>query len=158
MTGTVSRLVLGANVLELLSQKGSSDKFDEWDRGWDRGRDDDQGEDALARLTVARATPPSMSCSSLASLAGFPVQSGHGISGTTITSATLVAATATLPEYCRVQGILQERTGIAGVLGTVSFRANQPYQRYQRRFHAVKWLCCCRAEWRAPEHRTATHP
>ena len=113
--GTVSGLTEGANVFELLAQKEKNSKHDDRDK------------DALARLVIARATPPAMTCASLATLAGFPVQGTAGVGGTTITAATLVAATPTLPEYCRVQGFLQDRLGTAGVLGTVSFRADQPY-------------------------------
>jgi len=114
MTGVVSGLAVGPNLFEVFTRHGHHGH---------------RHNDAVAQLVVARATPPAMSCASLASLplGDFPVQSSGGVGGTTITSATLVPATATLPEYCRVQGRLQDRVGVAGVLGTVSYRPEQPY-------------------------------
>jgi Tannase and feruloyl esterase/Tannase-like family of unknown function (DUF6351) len=110
LSGVVSGLVPGANTFEMFSRSGPKG--------------------AVARLVVARASGPVRTCESLASLSGFPIQPAGAIGGTTITSAVLVPATTgpnALPEYCRVQGTLQDRSGIAGVLGTVSFRSNQPY-------------------------------
>ena len=113
MTGVVSGLAVGPNLFEVFTR---------------RGHHGHGHNDAVAQLVVARATPPARTCASLASLRlGFPVQPSGGVGGTTITSAALVPATATLPEYCRVQGFLQDRVGVAGVLGTVSYRPAQPY-------------------------------
>ncbi len=99
LSGTVDGLQPGANSFELFAKKES-----------------------VARLTVMRAQAPAVTCASLASLSGFPVQGGFD--GKVVTQATLSAATATLPEYCLVRGILQERTGVAGVPGTSSYRPN----------------------------------
>ncbi len=111
MTGVVSGLTVGPNIFEVFTRNGPKD--------------------AAAQLVIARATSPLRTCDSLAAISGlFPVQPSAGIGGTMITSAVLVPATTgtnALPEYCRVQGILQDRVGVAGVLGTVSYRPDQPY-------------------------------
>jgi hypothetical protein len=114
MTGVIPGLTVGANTFELLRLKPKDPKKD-------------KEKDAVAQLVIARATLPAMACASLAALSGFPVQASGSIGGTTITSAALVAATATLPAYCRVQGTIQDRLGVAGVAGTVSYRSAQPY-------------------------------
>ena len=97
MSGVVSGLQAGANVFELWSKN------------------------PVAKLTVMKALGPAMGCAALATLTDFPVAT------TRITQATLVAATATQPEYCLVQGRSQERTGVAGIFDTSSYRADQPY-------------------------------
>jgi len=89
-TGTVSGLATGENILRL-----------------SRRHDDD---DALAQLHVATPTPPKLSCADVAGVApALPVPK------TVITSATLVAATATVPEHCLVVGTIN-----AGRVGTPS--------------------------------------
>src|SRR5256885_7245990 len=75
----------------------------------------------LAQLTVMKALARAMTCASLATLSDFPVQP------TRITQATLTAPSGTTPEYCLVQGRIQERTGVAGIFGTTSYRTDQPY-------------------------------
>lgn len=97
-TGTVSGLNPGANVFLLFASHDS--------------------EEPVARLVVERARTPAVACASLASLANFPIQSTGAQGGTTITVAQLNPATATLPEHCQIQGILQARTGIAGLQDT----------------------------------------
>ncbi|HKW01154.1 MAG TPA: DUF6351 family protein [Vicinamibacterales bacterium] len=108
LSGTVAGLRPGANELELLAKK-----------------------DRVASLTVMRAIGPAMSCESLATLSGFPVQASGNVGGTTITTAKLVPAgnvgNTAVPEHCLVQGMLQERTGVAGVPGTSSFKSSQHY-------------------------------
>jgi hypothetical protein len=111
MTGIVAGLNAGPNVLELFAQTSKT---------------------AVARLVVARGTTPGTTCAALAALSpgAFPVRADGRTGGTTVTSATLVPATTganPLPEYCRVQGTIQDRTGVAGVQGTASFRSDQPY-------------------------------
>jgi len=111
-SGSVSGFKPGANTLEL------------------RSAESEHG--ALARRVVERATTPAVTCASLMSIPAnaFPVQPGKGAGGTTITMAKLNPATTgtnALPEHCQVQGILQSRTGVAGVPGTSSFTAAQPY-------------------------------
>lgn len=84
----------------------------------------------LAQLTVMKAIAPALACdlATISSLGGFPVQPSGTMGGTKITQVTLTAASATLPEYCLVRGILEERNdGIAGIAGTSSYRTNQHY-------------------------------
>src|SRR5688572_3116777 len=100
MSGVVAGLQPGANVFELLSRNST---------------------EPVAKLTVMKALAPAMGCAALATLTDFHVPT------TRITQATLVAATGTTPEYCLVQGRSQERTGVAGIFGTSSYRADQPY-------------------------------
>ena len=100
MSGVVAGLQPGANVFELWSKNSK---------------------EPVAQLTVMKALAPAMACASLATLSDFPVQP------TRITQATLTAPSGTTPEYCLVQGRIQERTGIAGIFGTTSYRTDQPY-------------------------------
>jgi feruloyl esterase len=104
LSGTVAGLQPGANSFELFAK---------------------HSKEPVAQLTVMKALAPTASCASLASLAGFPVPGGFD--GKVVTQVTLTAATSTLPEFCLVRGILQERTGVAGVPGTSSYRTNQHY-------------------------------
>src|SRR5258708_164370 len=107
MNGVVDGLQPGANVFELWSENST---------------------ERMAQLAVMKAQGPAVTCASLAALTGFPVQPSGTMAGTRITQATLVAAAGTTPEYCLVQGILQERfNGTAGIAGTSSFRTNQHY-------------------------------
>jgi len=109
MSGVVNGLQPGANVLQLSSKNGK---------------------EPVAALTVMKAMRPALTCdlSTIGSLAGFPVQAQSGVGGTRITLARVVAATSTIPEHCQVQGILQERTGVAGIPGVAaSYRTNQHY-------------------------------
>lgn len=91
-TGTVSGLNEGANVFLLFASS----------------------QEPVARLVVERARTPGVACGSLAALTGFPIQPTGSQGGTTITLAQLNPATASLPEHCQIQGVLQARTGIAG--------------------------------------------
>src|SRR5258708_3684199 len=104
MSGTVDGLQPGANTFELFAK---------------------HSKEPLASLTVMKALAPAVDCASLASLAGSPVPGGFG--GKVVTQATLTAATSTLPEHCLVRGMLQERTGVAGIAGTSSYRTTQHY-------------------------------
>ena len=92
--GVVSGLQVGSNTFKLFESKGSKE--------------------AVAQLVIERATQPAVTCASLATLAGFPIKPGGSVGGTTVTLAQLNPATATLPEHCQIQGLLQSRTGIAG--------------------------------------------
>ena len=105
LTGTVSGLTPGANTLQLFAKK-----------------------DEVATLTVMKGMAPAVTCASLATLADFPIQPSGAMGGTVITTATLTAATGTVPEYCLVRGSMEERVGIAGVVGTSSYRPSQPYR------------------------------
>src|SRR5438309_7436430 len=100
MSGVVGGLQPGANVFELWSKNSK---------------------EPVAQLTVMKAFAPAMTCASLATLSDFPVQP------TRITQATLTAPSGATPEYCLVQGRIQERTGVAGIAGTTSYRTDQPY-------------------------------
>jgi hypothetical protein len=108
MSGTVAGLQSGANVFELWSKNSK---------------------EPVAQLTIMKAVSPVLACNlaTISTLGGFPVQPSGTTAGTRITLATLTPATGTLPEYCLVRGILQEREGIAGIPGTTSYRTNQHY-------------------------------
>ena len=93
-SGMVPGLKNGSNTIQLYDSKTSRDP--------------------LAKLVIERATEPTLSCASLATLVNFPIKPIVGDGGTTITLAQLNPATATLPEHCQIQGLLRSRTGIAG--------------------------------------------
>lgn len=106
LTGTVSGLTPGANTLRLFAKR-----------------------EEVATLTVMKGMAPAVACDSLATLTNFPIQPVGTMGGTVITAARIVAATGTAPEYCLVQGTMEERfDGIAGVAGTPSYRTNQRYR------------------------------
>jgi hypothetical protein len=106
LTGTVSGLTSGANTLQLFAKK-----------------------DEVATLTVMKGMAPAATCDSLAALTSFPIQPAGTMGGTIISAARIVPATGTVPEYCLVQGTMEERfDGIAGVVGTPSYRTNQRYR------------------------------
>jgi feruloyl esterase len=96
--GTVSGLNVGPNTFLLFASQTA--------------------EEPAARLVVERARTPAVTCASLATLVDFPIKAIGAQGGTTITLAQLNPATATLPEHCQIQGLLQARTGIAGPPGT----------------------------------------
>jgi feruloyl esterase len=97
--------VSGANTLQLFAKK-----------------------DEVATLTVMKGMAPAVSCDSLANLTGFPIQPSGTMGGTVVSAAKIVPAAGTVPEYCLVQGIMEERNdGISGIAGTTSYRANQHY-------------------------------
>jgi len=107
MSGVVAGLQPGANVFQLWSKNSS---------------------EPVATLTVMKALSPAATCASLATLTGFPIQASGSMGGTTVTAARIVPAAGTTPEYCLVQGIMEERNdGIAGIAGTSSYRTNQHY-------------------------------
>jgi feruloyl esterase len=97
-TGVVPGLQVGSNTFELFESRTSKEP--------------------VARLVIERATKPAVTCASLATLVDFPVKPAGSAGGTTITLAQLNPATATLPEHCQIQGLLQARTGIAGPSAT----------------------------------------
>ena len=106
LIGTVSGLTSGANTLQLFAKK-----------------------EEVATLTVMKGMAPAVSCDSLANLANFPIQPTGTMGGTIITTAKIIPAAGTVPEYCLVQGTMEERNdGIAGVPGTTSYRTNQRYR------------------------------
>jgi hypothetical protein len=96
--GTVSGLEVGSNTFLLFDSRNAHEP--------------------VARLVIERATNPAVTCASLAALVDFPIRPAGSEGGTTITLAQLVAPTTTLPEHCRIQGLLQARTGIAGPTAT----------------------------------------
>jgi hypothetical protein len=127
MTGVVAGLTVGANTFKLFTLKGKEarkEKEEEKENEKENEKEKEREKDAVAQLVIARATPPVMTCADLTALSGFPVHGSGSVGGTTITSATMVA-TPTL--HCRVQGFAQDRLGVAGVPGTVSYRPDQPY-------------------------------
>jgi feruloyl esterase len=105
-TAVLSGLKVGANTISL---------FDS-DARWE----------PVAQLVIERATTPVVTCASLANLGNFPIQPTGSQGGTVITLAQLNPATATLPEHCQIDGVLQSRTGIAGPSDTP--------QQYQTKF------------------------
>jgi feruloyl esterase len=106
LSGTLSGLKSGANTLQLFAKK-----------------------EEVATLTVMKGMAPEASCDSLANLTGFPIQPAGTMGGTVITAAKIVPAAGTVPEYCLVQGTMEERNdGVAGVPGTTSYRTNQHYR------------------------------
>src|SRR6266850_2586610 len=106
LTGTVSGLTSGANTLQLFAKK-----------------------EEVATLTVMQGMAPAVRCDSLATLTNFPVQTAGTMGGTVITAARIVPAAGTTPEYCLVQGTMEERIdGVAGVVGTPSHRTDQRYR------------------------------
>src|SRR5262245_38885904 len=132
LSGTVAGLEAGANVFELFAKdddkrgRGHDDRHSHG-RGHGHGHDD---WDSVARFTIMKAIAPAMVCdmNTISNLLGFPVQPSGTMVGTRITQVTLIAATATLSEYCLVRGILEERSdGISGIPGTPSYRTNQHY-------------------------------
>ncbi len=108
MSGVVNGLQPGANVFQLSAKTAK---------------------EPVATLTVMKALRPALTCdmATIGSLPGFPIQPSAGADGTRITQVALTPASATLPEYCLVRGILQERTGVSGIPGTASYRTNQHY-------------------------------
>src|SRR2546426_6425853 len=108
MSGVVAGLQPGANVFELWSKNSK---------------------EPVAQLTVMKGLAPAATCASLATLTGFPVQPSGSMGGTVITAARIVSAAGTTPEYCLVQGTMEERfDGVAGVAGTPSYHTNQRYR------------------------------
>ena len=125
LSGTVAGLEPGANVFELYSREQHG-KHGRGHRHWHRHFD----RDPVAQLTLMKAIAPALVCdlNTISNLGGFPVQPSGTMAGTRITQVTLTLATATLPEYCSVRGILEERNdGLSGIPGTPSYRTNQHY-------------------------------
>ena len=88
LTGTVVGLVAGINSLEVFKNRGERR--------------------AVAGLKVARAKAPSVACSATS----FPA-SALPVPNTVVTSATPVAATATVPAHCLVIGTINAgRVGV----------------------------------------------
>jgi len=105
VSGTVFGLQPGLNTLEVFRNRG------------DRH--------AEARLTIARAKAPSIACST----ASFPA-SALPVPDTLVTSATPVAATATVPAHCLVVGTIN-----AGRVGAET-SPGAPVSRYT---YAINW-------------------
>jgi feruloyl esterase len=126
LSGTVAGLEPGANAFELFARDD-----DRHSNGHDRHRGrHDRDWDQVAQLTIMKAVAPALVCdlNTISNLTGFPIQPSGTMGGTRITAVALTAATATLPEYCLVRGIMEERSdGLAGIAGTSSFRTNQHY-------------------------------
>ncbi len=75
---------------------------------------------AFAFPLLAQASPGPAECTALAGLQEFPV------APTTITRAQFVEASATLPAHCRVQGIMEARTGVRGIPYGTRFEVRLP--------------------------------
>ncbi len=82
---------------------------------------------AVASGAVSAAPGPA-ECTALAGLQEFPVQP------TRITLTQFNAATASLPAHCRVQGIMEERTGVRGIPYGTRFELKLPAENWNGRF------------------------
>jgi Tannase and feruloyl esterase len=74
----------------------------------------------LAFPALAQAAPGPAECTALANLQQFP------ITPTRVTLTQFNDATATLPAHCRVQGIMEERTGVRGIPYGTRFELRLP--------------------------------
>lgn len=74
----------------------------------------------LAFPLLAQAAPGPAECTALAGLQEFPV------TPTRVTLTQFIEATATLPAHCRVQGIMEERTGVRGIPYGTRFEVRLP--------------------------------
>jgi len=106
MTGTVSGLIPGVNIIQVYPSKKSKK--------------------VLAKLTVSTATLPQLDCSGLTSLTIPPKLLPSPSDVVQITSAELTAATATLPEHCKVQGKINPRTGVNDTPFAIGFELRLP--------------------------------
>jgi hypothetical protein len=118
LTGTLVGLQPGINSIEVFKNRG------------ERG--------AVAGLKVARAKAPSVACS----LASFPA-AALPVQNTVVTSATPVAATATVPAHCLVVGTIN-----AGRVGTPT-PTPTPTSRYT---YAINWQARLPEAWNSKFH------
>ena len=106
MTGTASNLRSGDNVLQLFASKTAVSPE--------------------AQIRITRALAPAILCNTVTAPTNLP------ISGIVVRSAVLRAATATLPEHCQVDGVINPRTGIDGQTYGITFRVRLPSAWNQR--------------------------
>jgi len=118
MEGSVAGLLPGINSFEVLKNRGERD--------------------AVASLKVARAKGPSVACA----LASFPA-SALPVPNTVVSSATPVAATATVPAHCLVAGTIN-----AGRVGTET-SPGAPVARYT---YAINWQARLPDAWNSKFH------
>ena len=85
---------------------------------------------------VAVAAPPNAAdlAAACPGLSGAAVASALPVAKTTITTAALIAATATTPEHCQVDGEINRRTGIDGQSYAIRFRLRMPTATWNGRF------------------------
>jgi feruloyl esterase len=81
---------------------------------------------------VPTATELAAMCPQLAAASGA---AGLPAANTTIASATVVAATGTAPEHCRIDGEINRRTGIDGQSYAIRFRLRMPTAGWNGRFY-----------------------
>ena len=106
MTGTISGLVSGPNIIRVYPGKKSKE--------------------VVATLTVSTAVPPILGCAGLTTLV-IPTYLLPAPSDVVqITSATPAAATATLPEHCIVQGKINPRIGVNDTPFAIGFELRLP--------------------------------
>src|SRR5262245_4224590 len=118
LTGTLVGLLPGINSIEVFKNRGERH--------------------AVAGLKVARAKGPSLACT----VASFPA-SALPVPNTVVTSATPVAATATVPAHCFVVGTIN-----AGRVGTPTPTATPP----SRYTYAINWQARLPDAWNSKFH------
>jgi hypothetical protein len=113
MTGTVTGLIPGVNIIEVYPSKSSERLF--------------------AKLTVSTAVVPGRGCAGLTSLTIPPELLASPSDVVQITSATLAAETSALPEHCIVQGKVNPRIGVNNTPFAIGFELRLP-TRWSGRF------------------------
>ena len=87
---------------------------------------DDAGATAPSAAQLADACP---------TLATTAIAAALPVAKTNLTAAALVAATATTPEHCRIDGEINRRTGIDGQPYAIRFRLRMPTATWNGRFY-----------------------
>ena len=95
------------------------------------GGDDGSTPPVTPTATLPTAVQLAAACPALANAT---VASALPVAKTTITTATLVAATASAPEHCQIDGEIDRRTGIDGQSYAIKFRLRMPTSTWNNRF------------------------
>ena len=106
MTGTVSGLIPGVNIIQVYPSKRS--------------------ERALAKLTASTPVFPKLDCAGLTGLVIPPYLLDSPSDVVQITSAVPTSATATLPEHCIVQAKINPRIGVNNTPFAIGFEVRLP--------------------------------
>jgi feruloyl esterase len=94
----------------------------------------DDADQAQVPTPVAQAPTAVELAAACPGLGGAAVAAALPVAKTTIGSATLVAATSTLPEHCQIDGEINRRTGIDGQSYAIRFRLRMPTATWNGRF------------------------